>query len=448
MTTLLTRGHRWAGVLLGLAVGTAHGQVTVVVQTGDAAPGGAIYRRLPKKPAVSDAAVDQAAFIAGIQGGAGPSGVFAEDDDATMPGTTIALKDQPSPTTAQFTRFSSPSINATSRVAFAARIRGGSAGVFQDGVSTVALKLDDAPTGAGTAFFDSFAGVAVTDAGDVVWQATLGNAPVVLGVSINEGIYRCAGGASPNCSSQGGGTDTLTAVALVGDRSVPLNPLSPAFCDLGEFRASNFGIVMRASTKVDCADPVELSVEGIFRISFGGTIDTLAMVGASSEPNPGVTFYQSLDRAPAIANNGTVAFYSIIGSLGADGIYVCDAVGCPATAPAVVVQAGVSSASDQPPDNDLTRISSPGVSDAGDVVFRASVVSAAGRLRAILVYRDATGLIETLALKDDLAPTEPADPLATFRSFQPPVMSPGGRVGFIARIRGSSGGARAIYVVD
>ena len=422
---------------------TAEAQVTVVVESGDIGPGGVVYRRLPRRPAVSDAAGTQVAFNATVRGGTSRLGIFADDDDATVPGTAIVLKDQPSPTGAQFTKFGVPSINAASRVAFSARMRASGAGVFLDGVSTVVLKLDDAPPAFPT-FFASFDNAEVTDAGDVVFKATLGNAPTVSGVTADVGIFRCTGGPSPNCSSAEAGTGTLSAVVAVGDAT----GAGRTFCGLGDFDASDFGIALRASTKVDCTDGTEPAVDGIFRITYAGAVETLALVGNPSEPDPlSTTFYQKLNRGPAIANNGMVAFYGFIGAAASDGLFVCDPAVCPGSAlPTLAVQAGVASAADQPADNDLVRLSAPGVSDAGDVVFRANLIGPAGRFRGLFVYRDASGQNETIALNGDVAPTQPPDPSAQFRSFRLPFMTSGGKVVFAARARGSSGSIRGIYL--
>jgi hypothetical protein len=116
-----------------------------------------------------------------------------------------------------------------------------------------------------------------------------------------------------------------------------------------------------------------------------------------------------------------------------------------------VAQEGIADASDQPPNNDLIRFSAPGISDAGDVAFHASLVGAIGRLKGIFVYRRGTGLIETVALKDDVAPKVVAgDPDAAFKRFAvPPRMSAGGRIAFQATVRRVSGTARqrrGVYV--
>ncbi len=443
------RGAAAGAIVVLLSTHGVQAQVRLVAETLAPAPGGGLYASFPRTAAVSDAAGAFVAFNARRKGvTTGKVGIFADDDDPLTAGMAVALKDQSSPTGAQYTQLAVPSINASSEVSFSTKLRGVSQGIFIDAVSTVVLELDDAPAGMATAFFQDFSVTRITDGGDVVFRAQLGNAPVVGGVEINAGIYRCSGGPPPNCSSQGGGTGTLSAVALVGDRSDPMDPGSSAFCQLGEFDASDFGIVLRALTKVDCTDALETALYGIFRIAFSGAHETLALVGGPSEPTPPTTFYNSLDPSPVIANNGMVAFSATVAGL-AVGLFRCDPAVCPGTAlPVLAVQAGVASAADQPADNDLTKLTAPGVSNAGDVAFGALLVGPNGSQRGVFVHRAGSGLVETLALQDNPAPRNPPDPDAFFRSFYPPTMSSGGRVAFRARVRTSAGNRRGVYVAE
>jgi hypothetical protein len=432
----------------------AHAQLRIVAESLRRTPEGSevVYRRFGGSPAVGDGAGNQVAFVGRVQGGTvSPLGVYAEDGDPTDTGggSTIAKKDQTSPTAANFVKFNEPSINANGRVTFSALLRAEGRGVFLDGITSVALKLDDAPTPAGTAFFASFPASRITDGGDVVFRASLGNAPVVLGVEVDQGVYRCSGGGSPNCSSQEGGSGTLTPVVLRGDLVG-----GRTICEIGEYAASSYGIAFRAPTQVDCTDTLEVPVEGVFRRAFGGGLETLALVGGASEPDPPNTTYGRVSRPPAIANDGTVAFWSYISGVNAAGIFVCDPATCPVPAmPVLVAQEGVADAADQPPNNDLVRFSAPGISDTGDVAFAASLVGASGRLKGIFRYRQATGLIETVALRNGVAPkVDAGDPDAQFRRFvTPPRMSAGGRIAFQATVRRVSGTARlrrGIYASD
>jgi hypothetical protein len=443
-----TFGGALASVLLPLFTHTADAQVRLVAEKLGPAPGGGLYATFPRTAAVSDAAGPFVAFNARRKGvTTGTTGIFADDDDPLTAGTAVALKDQASSIGAQFTQFGVPSINASSQVVFSAKLRGGTQGVFVGTTSTVVLKLDDAPAGMTTAFFKDFAATRITDAGDVVFRAELGDAPVVGGIEIDAGIYRC-GGSPPNCSSQEGGTGTLTAVALVGDRSDPTDPGSPAFCELGDFDASDFGVVVRALTKVDCTDVGESALYGIFRISVAGVIETLALEGQPSEPAPPTTSYLTVEPPPAIANNGMVAFNATIAGL-AGGLFRCDPAVCPGTAlPVLAVQAGVASAADQPADNDLTHLSAPGVSNAGDIAFQAILVGPSGQQKGVFVHRAGSGLVETFAIQNGPAPRNPPDPDAFFRKFYPPTMSSGGRAAFRAITRTSDGNRRGVYVAE
>jgi hypothetical protein len=444
--------HLFPVLVLLLAPLQAHAQLRVVAESLRRTPEGplVVYRRFVGHPAVGDAAGNQVAFGARVKGtGITPLGVYVEDGDPTDTGggSTIAKKDQTSPTGANFTKFNEPSINASGRVTFPALLRADGRGVFLDGVTSVALKLDDAPTGAGTAFFDTFPASRITDGGDVVFRASLGNAPIVLGLEINQGIYRCSGGLNPNCSSQEGGSSTLTPLVLRGDLVG-----GRTICAIGEYAASSYGVAFRATTQVDCLDTLEAPVEGIFRRAFGGGYETIALVGAPSAPDPMITTYGGVSRPPAIANDGTIAFWASITGVGAGGIFVCDPASCPTpTMATLVAQEGIADASDQPPNNDLIRFSAPGISDAGDVAFQATLAGASGRLKGMFVYRQGTGLIETVALKDGVAPkVDPGDPDAIFRRFfAPPRMSPGGRIAFQATVRRVSGTPRVrrgVYV--
>jgi hypothetical protein len=152
-----------------------------------------------------------------------------------------------------------------------------------------------------------------------------------------------------------------------------------------------------------------------------------------------------VEPSPAIANNGMVAFNATIAGL-AGGLFRCDPAVCPGTAlPLLAVQAGVASASDQPPDNDLTHLSAPGVSNAGDIAFQAILVGPSGQQKGVFAHRAGSGLIETFGIQNGPAPRNPPDPDAFFRKFYPPTMSSGGRVAFRAITRTSDGNRRGVY---
>jgi hypothetical protein len=422
----------------------------VAMEAEDAPLSGYIYRKLTR-PVVSDASDVRVAFFAvakprpGILG-TSQRGLFGEDPVVPANDGVVALKGDPSPAGPLFVRLQSPpSINADREIAWASTLKGRKGGVFRgDGTSTSLVSLFGDDPGLSGGLLETFSMAQITDDGDVVFRATINMGPEAGGATVSEGVFACTGG-DGNCSS---GTGALTHLVLqhdpVSDRA------GRAFCSFEHLAASNFGIALAATTKEGCSDEEEIPARGVFRMAFGGSIETIALEGEKSEPfpDPTGTFYGSLTRVPAISNNGIVAFHASMGGiLAGDALYVCDpAANCPGTSgPAVVAQRG-----DVTAEGDALRtISGPGVSDAGDVAFKAR----ASKPAAVGIYRVSGGEVEAVARKHDPAPKlDPLEPFGEFRSFRGNLtMSPGGRIVFMAKVKrviGPKRNRRGIFVLD
>lgn len=294
-------------------------------------------------------------------------------------------------------------------------------GVFRDDPPAIAALLGDPVPGPTPGLLKEFSLVRITDAGDVVSKARISGGPVVGGVTVDQGLFRCFGG-DGNCSSTGTGTlETL----VLKNGGVP-DRVGREFCSFSHLAASNFGVAFRASTKTNCADGAESSRVGIFRLPFGGgAIETVALENEASNPfpDPGGTRYSDIVGSPAIEDNGDVAFRAqTSGLLSLDVLFFCGFGVCPAARATVAVQEG-----DLNPDGkEFTSFSSPALADDGTMAFRGCFSGGCG------VYTlPPGGPLATVAKKGDAVPGEPA----TFAGFAPPAMSPDGKVTFKATIR-------------
>jgi hypothetical protein len=302
---------------------------------------------------------------------------------------------------------------------------------------------DPAPAPA-TGLLDEFLAASIADSGDVFYRASISGGAVVLGVEVDEGIFRCSGG-NENCSVANAGTATLTSVVLVND-AVPDRP-GRELCSFAGFSASNFGIVFVASTQTDCADGGEVPLLGVFRKAVAGPVTTIALQGEASQPftAPGGTTYRTFSGAPGIANNGVTALSGSTQGLFTNSIlWVCDPLLCPLAPAAVATSQG-----DLDDDgNAFHSFSSPGVSDAGDIAFSAKAAIVSGGMRDGIYIRRSGGDVETIALANAAVPG--AMPPATFQRLLPPSMSSGGKIAFAGRLRRlvSPRNLRAVFVYE
>ena len=387
---------------------------------------------------VGDAAGPRVAFTGRMVGVGGRHGIFLEDPDGG-PGVALALEDDLGPTGQLFLRFERPSIDGAGHVAWFAHLSAGRRGIFRDGPTTVSVLGDPVPGVAG--LLHELSVPVMVDPGLVVFSATLSGGAVVGGVTIDQVILRCGGG-DGNCSS---GSGTLDVLVSKND-PVPDRP-GRRLCDLREVAASSWGIVFRASTRLDCAG-VDPPVGGVFRQRFGGALETVALAGEAAEPfpAPGGTVYASfVDEALGIENDGIVVFQASTTQLvGTRAQYVCDPGSCPA-APAV---AAVALGDAAPGGGVFRRFSAPAVTDAGDLVFSAVASGAPGLVRALYV-RHPDDAIDVLALEGAAVPG--SVPPATVRRYGEPSVSPDGRVVFRAIIRNVTpprNARRGMFVIE
>jgi len=318
-------------------------------------------------------------------------------------------------------------MNTTGSVAFEARLSGGTTGVFRDGPTTVALLGDTVP--GVTGLLSGFSSAFITDASAVVFRGTISGAASVGGVDLDEGIFRCSGG-DGDCSSGTGSLETLVLRNdLVDDRP------GRELCHLYEPAASDFGVAFYADTKEDCADGGEFTRRGVFRLAYGGSIETIALEGEPCEPEPGTggTTYGLIRNGPDIANDGSVVFKArTTGILSNSVLYLCDFATCPA-APA---EAAVNQGQADPDGNVFKYFSTPAVSDAGDMAFKARGRGATGTVTGVYVRRG-DWTLETIALTEQLVPNLlPQSQFSKIRAKGSGIdMSSGGRVAFKAKVK-------------
>jgi hypothetical protein len=344
----------------------------------------------------------------------GARGLFRLDPDGG-PGAAVAREKDPAPGGRLYGRLGSPSLTAAGDMAWTSRLSGGLGAVLRAGPALVAVLGDPAPGGG---LLRDPADATLTSAGDVVFRATISGGPPGAG----EAVFRCTGG-DGRCTA--GGTGTLEALLRAGD-PVPDRP-GREVCTLADVAASAFGVAVVATTRLDCTDGAETPLTGVFRLPFGSTLATVALQGEAAEPfpAPGGTAYLAPRPLVTIAADGTIAFAATTsGVLATTALYVCAPGACP-TAPAV---AGVTLGEVDDGGNAFLGLSAPAVTGAGDVAFRARLSGGAGGV----YVRRAGGDIETIALTGSFVPATSL----VIRSFTGnPVVSPGGKVGVVARVR-------------
>ncbi|RMD85429.1 MAG: hypothetical protein D6815_01895 [Candidatus Dadabacteria bacterium] len=412
----------------GWTVAVHAGTIATVALTETASPiAGADYRAV-KLPNVGDAPSFPVAFRAFIKG---PSvkkrGLMAAASSSS--GALLVEKGQVTPLgTGLYRTFSRPSVDASGTVIWLSRASGVGRGVFQhDGVSddVVFVQGTGVPSG-GT--LNKISLPSICGAGGVVAHATVSGGP------ITEGIFQCAGG-DGNCT--GGGTGTLSELVVEGD-PVADRP-GRAFCSFETgVRCSSWGIAFRASTKINCSDTGEVALSGVFRMAFGGSVETLALEGEAANSVGSLTSpsYDSFRDPPGIESTGNVVFRARVTASNGneEGLYECDpAASCPGT-PAGARFANGYADSFVPP-NTVARIASPDIDDSGRIVFYASARDhGLGRS----VYK-----LEPGATQPDLVAYEGATisdlPGAEIRRPFVPHVSPAGKIAFRARVRNAAG---------
>jgi hypothetical protein len=411
-----------AAAALVSTLGIARATIKTVAVQGDPAPVPFTSFRRFTPPAISDAPGPRVADYARTV----RRRCIVKLDPDGGPDAAAVCEHDPSPDGGFFQRLAAPTIDSADDVAWSARETFGRQGVFRGDPSAVALTGDPVPA-PGTGLLKTLSFGRITEAGDVAFQATISGGAVVLGVEVNQGLFRCTGG-DGNCST--GGSGTLETLVLVND-AVP-DRVGRRFCSFVELAASDYGIVFRADTKLDCADGGETALRGVFRKPFIGAVQTIALVGEASEPFPsaGGTTYDSFDTPAAIESGGAVAFVaSTTGVLETSGVYRCDPPGCPPALATEIVQSG-----DLDAQGDAFHVfSPPAISAARDVAFTSRVIGSAGSIHGLFVRRAAGG-VDTIVRTGDAVPG--ASPPAAFRlSLTAPGMSQGGKIAFQSKIR-------------
>ena len=149
--------------------------------------------------------------------------------------------------------------------------------------------------------------------------------------------------------------------------------------------------------------------------------------------DPGGTTYGLIRTAPDIANDGSVVFKARTSGILFDSVlYLCGITTCPAAKAEAAVVGGTM----DPDGNVFQYFSTPAVSDAGDMAFKASSRGASGKVTGVYVRRADTTL-ETVALQGDLVPDlVPPTEFSKIRAKNSGIdMSSGGRVAFKAKVR-------------
>ena len=475
-------------VALGWALLHPAGARGLTVETlalqNDPSPTGFPYRRFGN-PVVGDTP-SRVAVYGRTSGGA--RCIFKLDP--TLAASVVVCRGDASPDGRAYLSFGEPpSINATSEVTWSSQLTFSRTGVYRgDGTQAPVALLGDPVPAPGTGLFHDFSFARIATSGDVVFIGSISSGAVILGVEVNEGVFRCSGG-DGNCSS---GTGVLSTVALIDD-PIPDRP-GRKLCDFTGLAASSYGVAFAASTKLDCAAGGEAPLGGVFRKPVAGPIVTVALQGEVSEPFPvpGGTIYGSLRNTLAISDVGHVAFVatttgvtsttvttstststsstsststtsstavvtttsttssSVTTSsatttstssttttsvapplLSTTGIFLCD----PATCPVAPATAAVTKGLLDDAGNAFSSFSTPGVSSAGDIAF-SSRVGSPGFHGSGVYIRQIGGDIVTVALTGD--PVPPPSPTAVFKKLtDPPAMSPSGKVAFRGRIKAS-----------
>lgn len=409
------------GVALALASiarpAAAGAEIVTIAVEGAMAPGGAQYKKL-EAPQAADAGDGAVAFRASVRG-SNTTCIFV--GQSTAVGGPVVCQRDAAPGGGTFREPGAFSINAGGTVVWEALVNGGGGGVFRQGTTRVLRRHDPVP-GGGT--LDLFIDPVVLDSGDVVVRPRLSGVPS----AVNQLFVRCSGG-DGNCSA--GGTGTLETFVRRDDE-VPDRP-GRHFCFLGEFDASTWGIAFRALTKLDCADPDESDVPGIFRLPYAGPVATVALEKEAAASAAGGALYADLPGRPSINAAGVVAFLATVtrGARRVAALHVCDPAACPASPAAVAAEEGDADENLDP----LAGFSVPDLSDAGDLVFTARAPRGGC---GVYVWRASSGDIETVAAGGEALP----DGGGILRCPARATISAGGTVAFRApfKLRKSSVG--------
>ena len=196
-----------------------------------------------------------------------------------------------------------------------------------------------------------------------------------------------------------------------------------------EFDASDFGIAFAARTKSACG-ATEASIIGVFRMSFGGGVQTIAMEGAPADPAG--TTYDALDDRPSLDEVGFVTFRSEPPELPrSPRLFLCDPW------PARLRKPCRSPSKERPTTRQgARRLQRSRARRAGELVFAAKY----GRLRHL---RPARRRPNRHGAAEGGSPRQPERAL---QCGLLPSMSPGGKVVFIDSVQPLPKGSRYVGV--
>jgi hypothetical protein len=410
-------------------------QVDTVIEKGGPTPiPGATYKQF-RRPKPGDAPNQGTVFRGKARAiGSSPLGVFIEDTvSGGAGGSVVVLKGDLAPDGVRtFKQFSGPVINASAEVVWTGKLSGGVQGVFRTGPTNVFLAGDVTPGATGT--IKKFDDPLLTDSGSAIIHAQILGGPVIGGVTVDEGVFRCFGG-DGDCSGGSGVGEALVLIqdSVGGGRFV---------CDIDarDYSASDWGISFVATTKVDCNNGGEAGLVGLFRMPFGGSPTAIGFIGDVSNPSPivGGTTYSRFAGAGGIEDDGVVAFIAdTAGSQRDKVVYRCDpAANCPSVVlPEVLAVEGDIDVMG----NIISRFESVGIDDVTNVTFNARAETPGGdRKHGILLWNEAAGFVEPLVLKEDVVLGASAP--STFSKIFNNRISPAGLVSFRSKIKFDAGG--------
>jgi hypothetical protein len=414
--------------VIALSSQQTNAQITVAVRNDSNLLGGASVLKKFRAGFVGDGTGERIVFRGTVRETTGNlQGVFRSDDSGN--GSTIAERDGVAPGGSTYRNFLQPSINSSGDVAWFAFLGDGRHGVFRivGGDPSASRRVFNtgviAPVSPGIYEFTDFDAPEITEAGGVVVWGEAESATARI-----EGVFICEGG-NGDCVSGTGAEFALvsTGAAIPGGGGRLLCEFDRAV------RASSYGIVFRAQTRMNCTNLSEASRAGVFRLDFSGAngIETIALAGEASDLGGGAT-YQLFREAPAIEDDGLVTFTANL-SIGPvnEAVFLCDPTnGCPgAPAESIVRKSDI-----VPSTNDeLRNFAAPQIADNGDVVFTARPRNGTGRGPTIYIRRYSGGSVERIVTGRSFGPMG-----TIFKRIGTHHTSPAGIVIFRATVSGAA----------
>jgi hypothetical protein len=387
-----------AATFLGIAAGPALAATcSTVVATGSITPDAfGIARRLPGTPAINGAG--DVLFVARPRGTKPRIYLYP----AVGAPSLVVAADALAPNGSLFRSFDAPSLDDAGDLAFFAIMTVGQ-GVFlrESGnpLEVAGITTGTSPGGGVLATFPAVS--AVNPSRQVAFTATVNGGP--------NGVFRYDGVAN-----------TASSVALAGWGAGG----GRIFCDFSTVAlGASSAVAFRATTKVNCADAMELPRDGVF-VDIAGVLHTVALQGDPT-PIPGTT-YASFSGAPALNGADHVSFQTVLaGVLGVGAVFRFDPV---AMSTVKVVTTGEAA----PSGGFIGRIDVQRLDGSDDVFLKAGV--SATLQRAGIFRYDA--MPDAVLLNTAAPPTDLFAPGAAFRTFSALGITPSGsRFALVARVK-------------